>query len=586
MVEATSGADVVEFIAGSTHHTLIKNGVSEQVSVSSYSLIQFDLGEANDQIKMTNTIVANGSFKSWFDKAEWSVGSVLVKQSGFGLVEATSQAGLNHRAYLYGTSGEDQLSGGLANMTLTRSDATLVNSIAFDRVYPSAYGGDDSMALSDSTGNDNATSKPGYFKVDSPDVYLKAFDFEKIDFSNSQGGADKAYVYDSSGDDLLVLTENEVRFIGGNRDCKFTSTNRSYCYSQNGGDDELRIYDNIFDVDFSFPSPFADAGNKNGVEVTPTFARFFGSVFYRRAEGFQCSEILEVNPKYLIGDTNANGAVDVNIDYDEGNSTNFYIEQQRYGTELILAGLGTSNQSLIDDGLDVLQWGLDQQATDGSFSGTGDPVHSTSLFMHALGLAIWELERFNDPSANATISTWKQDLAGMANWLIANDDATQSVDLVPYTHRYFLRAAGLRFAGDIDSSTSLVNEANTYFSQGVAALTIDGILPELGGFDINYQLLGLKYAGDFVKRFGTNGQISDLENLFDESLTWIDPRIDSDGNVDVSDSTRTGELGRNGQPKSFDYRNGTRSCLFGHTATADTVWLEMANDLFQHDSSQ
>jgi hypothetical protein len=55
----------------------------------------------------------------------------------------------------------------------------------------------------------------------------------------------------------------------------------------------------------------------------------------------------------------------VNIQWNQSHSGNWYIEEQRYGTDAILGGTAQQNTAAIERGLKILRWGFDQQLPDG-----------------------------------------------------------------------------------------------------------------------------------------------------------------------------------------------------------------------------
>ena len=53
------------------------------------------------------------------------------------------------------------------------------------------------------------------------------------------------------------------------------------------------------------------------------------------------------------------GAIGINIEHEMNNdSTLYYIEQQRYGSELVAAGIFENVSTKIDKGLNILTWGI------------------------------------------------------------------------------------------------------------------------------------------------------------------------------------------------------------------------------------
>ena len=581
----TEAADVFVFQAGDENHTLTMNGVSQTVSASDFSRFIFRTSDPADSVEMIGNAQQQDKFFAWSDRAKMEGDGFRVDAYGFAAAAAVGHAGEGDRAYLYGTNDTDKVDCNPTTSKMETSELTEAEAEGFDRVYIYGYGGDDTAHFEDGTGDDKFLAKDTYATFDSPESYIKATDFEHVDAIAINGGYDKAYQYDTSANDLLVVNEESVRMLSPERDSAATGFERNYSYSKQGGEDHLRVYDSIFDENFDLESLVEDRGRKNGLEVQASFMRLFGGNFYRRAEGFLVSDMLEVNPRYLIGEMAESGAVDVNIEYEMGVSDTYFIEMQRYGAELIAAGLGIQSDDMVTDGISVIQWGIDQQQADGSFT-SGDAMHSTALFQHAVGISIEDLDFFGyETFDEAKRSEWIDSLTQMSNWMIANDEATAEVDLEPFTHRYFMRAAGLMRAAQLTGNSEFALEANQYFSQGLAKMTEDGVLPERGGFDINYQSLALRYAGEFYRMTTDTLQRESIRMMFEASLPWISERIDADGNVDTSDSTRSGEDGRNGTNKSFDEISAVRAYLSGYEVTGDETWLTLANAVFQHDKT-
>ena len=78
----------------------------------------------------------------------------------------------------------------------------------------------------------------------------------------------------------------------------------------------------------------------------------------------------------------------------------WYIEEQRYGEDLIISGLMHDNTAAINAGFTAFNWGFAHQAADGSFAGTADPFHSTSFFVEGVAHACLLIEQ--SPYAHST----------------------------------------------------------------------------------------------------------------------------------------------------------------------------------------
>lgn len=584
VVEGTSAADEMEFIAGTEEHILRRNGQEQLIQSGEYDRILFMADSLDDKVTITGIHGADDVFEAWEHCARMAGESYLFEAANFGEVLGIASCDPGDKAFLYGTDGVDCLHSTPMKSSLTSNGGALKMAQGFSRVYIHGCDGHDIARFYDGPGDDIFEVHPDYIKFDTPDAYIKAVGFFDIECIAQAGGQDRGYQYDTPISDLLIVTEERMRMISDCIDSSMIGFERTYAYSENGGHDRLRVYDNIFDENFEFTTMLDEVGRKNGFEATGDFMRFFSGSFYRRAEGFTLEEIREVNPRYLIGEVSPTGAVGVNIDFGACIRDDYYIEQQRYGTELIMAGLATANDEMTQQGIDVLQWGLNHQWDDGSFIHSGDKVHSTSMFLHALACAIEELDRFRFAGFDeVTRAEWIASLESMALWMTEHDDASRKNDLDPFSHRYFLRASGLLAASRLARNSRLRGAADIYLSEGLATSDEDGVMPERGDCDLSYQSLGLKYAGEFSRWTDDLDQVEAIREVFESSKQVIASRIDEEGNVDMSDSSRATEKGRNGKQKKFDSRNAVRAYLVGCDLTDDSEWLELATSVFQSD---
>jgi hypothetical protein len=109
--------------------------------------------------------------------------------------------------------------------------------------------------------------------------------------------------------------------------------------------------------------------------------------------------VLYGTPGRMASGIAADGAVGVNATWESGQATTWYIEEQRYGADFVQAGLVTGDSALVQQGWNILNWGFAKEAADGSFPGTGDAFHSTSMFVEAAARALLLEVQANAPNA-------------------------------------------------------------------------------------------------------------------------------------------------------------------------------------------
>jgi uncharacterized delta-60 repeat protein len=187
-----------------------------------------------------------------YGRMKWDSATSSVYASGFDYVEAdlTDSGGIDI-ANLYDSPGDDTLTAGDAKASLDyhtapgTPDPDMV-AIDFDQTYTYATkGGTDQAILDGSVGNDRFTSKTTYGIMQGPTGtffnYATGFD-HVIGDASLGGGTDKAFLYDSTTDDLLTadptsvtLDYDPVASPGVNVTAAYF--NETYTYSQYGGVD-------------------------------------------------------------------------------------------------------------------------------------------------------------------------------------------------------------------------------------------------------------------------------------------------------------------------------------------------------------
>jgi len=279
------------------------------------------------------------------------------------------------------------------------------------------------------------------------------------------------------------------------------------------------------------------------------------------------------------------GAIGINIEHELSNdSTVYYIEQQRYGADWIAAGIYENDSSKIDKGLDILNWVFDKiqdSDDDGSsvYRNSGDAVHSTSLFLEAATRAALLLSHSGLHSD--VITSWESHLSDMASFVAEHSAIgayARDSNLEPFAHRYFLRAAGLQGVSVLfgEEAGSLSVAASSLVQEGLSLQTEDGVFPERGGFDFNYQGIGLAYLGRYQQMIESVDTSAASSSACSASQSLFADRVDSLGNVDTSDSTRINEPARSGRPKRLDYKTIAQGFISCSLASNDAVYDGLA----------
>ena len=129
---------------------------------------------------------------------------------GFDSVSADSPGSGASYAYLYDSVGDDALEASPDSATMDRAASSDVTATGFSRVYAYAtHGGDDSAVLTGSAaGGNRYRGYPTYSTLTDATSsfyhYARGFDSVAATGSQSDSSGDRAWLYDSSGDDTLA----------------------------------------------------------------------------------------------------------------------------------------------------------------------------------------------------------------------------------------------------------------------------------------------------------------------------------------------------------------------------------------------
>lgn len=310
----------------------------------------------------------------------------------------------------------------------------------------------------------------------------------------------------------------------------------------------------------------------------------------------------------------SDGSVGVNTLWEQGTNSKWYIELQGNGLYYIQDGIAREDESLIQEGLLVYQWGADHENADGS-STSSDPFHSNCFWVVYGAEGLMALKNYHpstytyDPSKYAAqIAALSTKIKASAHWLAAPANLQKGMQQdAPYTHRRYLLGAALAYAALLTGDTSLSDAAVPHIQEGLglqltsgwrAALTQNadgtyppavlvkpgdptpaaatqvwdaaGVNPEENGYDISYQCVSTLFAEDYsLTTTNTNLQTS-LRAMVTASLSWEATHIATGGIPDTSGSSRTGQgHERDGTLKIPDLPEMIAACRQGAALCSD-----------------
>lgn len=253
-----------------------------------------------------------------------------------------------------------------------------------------------------------------------------------------------------------------------------------------------------------------------------------------------------------LANMNENGAYGENVKYESGEATSWYIEEQRNIDDDIMPeiirkrylGNATGEPELVEKLMKAIEWGFSKQDETGGFDGSGDEYHSAFFFVEEAGRILLLMKESGDSAYNQYLEEYVPKLHKAASWLISDEEFLPYYkdkgyfDI--YTHRYFYYGAALLYAYKLTGDTDIEHKAHFLILEGISRMTKEGILPEKYGFDIGYGVTSIHCAARCFFTCDDPMIRSELKELLRRSTEYIINKLDNKGNIDLSDSTRTG----------------------------------------------
>jgi PKD repeat protein len=311
-----------------------------------------------------------------------------------------------------------------------------------------------------------------------------------------------------------------------------------------------------------------------------------GSISATSTEYQILSNNLQANVEYsklTWTDMASSGAWGVNAQWENGTSSKWYIEQQRYGEGLIIQGLLHNDTNSLNAGFKAFDWGFAHQAADGSFSGTQDPFHSTSMFVEAVAHASLLISQ--SPYAaqyQAKVSSYAAKLYKAANWMASPTVWNNGLlNDAPYTHRRYVVADALALTGKLVGGDSrLMSLAQSEINDGLSLQWANGVNPELGGYDSSYQTFGLALAERWATYFPSDSHTPKVNAMIEKGLAWEATMILPTGEISMAGNSRSGtEIGPSGTVKTVDWKSAMDAFAYWFQVTGNSSWQNDARDI-------
>lgn len=222
------------------------------------------------------------------------------------------------------------------------------------------------------------------------------------------------------------------------------------------------------------------------------------------------------------------------------------IEEQRFGADWIFRGIFCKKKEWVDFGWKCLDLGIKWQNEDGGFS--PGYYHSNIMFTEALARAL-----LIDPNANSDMKRILS-LQKSLQWLSSAKNARIGIQQdSPYTHRWYLEANCFGIGSYVLGYDKKYSEiANNFCEFGLSQQQKNGRNPEMGGFDVSYQMYGVLCATRYFPFAKKNMQYA-ITKMAEDAANLELNYISDEGYVNYLSSSRVGIEKTNGETKKPNY---------------------------------
>lgn len=241
------------------------------------------------------------------------------------------------------------------------------------------------------------------------------------------------------------------------------------------------------------------------------------------------------------------------------------IEEQRNGAGWITHGIINNVSAWKELGWKAIDLGLSYQEADGGFGRFGY-YHSNNLFLEALARALL-LDPLGQNSRRIS------GLARGVDWLMRPQARGSSWD-DPYTHRFYIRAATFALSATLLNKNELFSEAKRWADEGLNRQRSNGTNPELGGFDVSYQMVGPLYAARYATVVGIDDR-SNIAKMMYKACMLEGSKLLKNGDFDSRGSTRVGTEIFGGTVKVVNYPEIFESLAYCFRATGSADLYRM-----------
>ncbi len=236
----------------------------------------------------------------------------------------------------------------------------------------------------------------------------------------------------------------------------------------------------------------------------------------------------------------------------------FFLSHQQHGDLFVRAGILRGRADLVKRGLEAFDYGFDHRR-----SGTQPEEHAFFVQSVAHSLVLLDATRYGK-ERKGRLRKLRPRVRRMARQIISPGAFSEFKQRNgSYTHSAYVVGSALGLAELATGEGKFARYSAKAIRLGLKRQRDSGVNPELGGYDVRYQMAGTTYAERWAVYFPRRTLAERVKKMVNPGLDWMSKRIDGDGWIDWHGSTRTcQESNTNGEPKTPGYHYAIRGFAY------------------------
>lgn len=263
----------------------------------------------------------------------------------------------------------------------------------------------------------------------------------------------------------------------------------------------------------------------------------------------------------------------------------FQLADQQLGDLYVRAGLAYGKPRFIKRGFRAFDYAFRHQRSDGSLP--EEQAEGYAFFVEAVAHSTLLLQKSRYRSRfRGKLRAYRHKLERAARHMITPLAFVAFKGRNPsYSHTGYSVGTALTLTGKLVGNGKFQRYGRSAIKASLDNQRRSGVNPELGGYDVRYQTVGLVYAERFQVYFPGGSLKRRVEAMTRRGLRWMERRVDRDGYIRWRGSTRAcRERSSDGELKTPGYPHAVRAFAYWGALKGRDGYIDEARHLNRYSS--